>query len=169
MELTDGLVTLRPPAEADAAQLVAGVRHAQPELYPWLPWATEDYDLADALQWINVQLDPHPFVVLNPDGEIIGTTGLNAIDEANGRANLGYWLRTDQAGNGYATRATTLLADYGLTTLGLNRIEIIMSVENEPSRAVARRSGAAYEGVLRNRLLLHGRLHDAHSYSMIPD
>ncbi len=169
MELTDGTVTLRPPLEADAPGIVAGVRASQAELYPWLPWATEDYDLGDALPWINLQLDPHPFVIIDPAGDIVGSAGLNAIDEANGRANLGYWLRTDRAGHGYATRATVLLANYGMATVGLHRVEIVMSVENEASRAVARRSGAAYEGVLRNRLLLHGRLHDAHSYSLIPD
>jgi RimJ/RimL family protein N-acetyltransferase len=108
-------------------------------------------------------------VIIDPAGDIVGSAGLNAIDEANGRANLGYWLRTDRAGHGYATRATVLLANYGMATVGLHRVEIVMSVENEASRAVARRSGAAYEGVLRNRLLLHGRLHDAHSYSLIPD
>lgn len=169
MELTDGIVTLRPPVEADAPEIVAGVRSSQQELYPWLPWATADYDLPDALQWINLQLDPHPHVIVDQTNQVVGTTGLNGIDEQHGRANLGYWLRTDRSGNGFATRATSLLAHHGLTTLGFHRIEIIMSVENEPSRAVARRSGAVYEGVLRNRLLLHGRLHDAHSYSIIAD
>lgn len=169
MELTDGNVILRPPVEADAEGLAAGVRVSHNELHPWLPWAKADYDMADALPWINLTLDPHPFVIIDPAGNLVGGVGLNAIDEENRRANLGYWLRTDATGHGYATAATKLMARYGMETLGLQRIEIIMSTENEPSRAVARRSGAAYEGVLRNRLLLHGKQHDAHSYSLIPE
>ncbi|MEM7326296.1 MAG: GNAT family N-acetyltransferase [Actinomycetota bacterium] len=168
MELTDGIVTIRPPIDADAGEIVEGVRLSHNELYPWMPWAKADYDLADAMPWIDGQLDPHPFVIIAPDGHVVGTIGLNGIDTINGIANLGYWLRTDRAGNGYATMASKLVADYGLTALAFQRIEIVMSVENEPSRAVARRTGAAYEGVLRNRLRLHGRMHDAHSYSLIP-
>lgn len=169
MELTDGHVTLRRPVADDAEAIVAGVRHAQPELAPWMPWAVGDYDPADALRWINLELDPHPFVIINKAATIVGSVGLNGIDESNMLANLGYWLRTDAVGNGYATAATKLLATYGIDQIGLHRIEIIMSTENEPSRRVAERAGATYEGVLRNRLRLHGRSHDAHSFSITPD
>lgn len=168
VELTDGNVTLRRPVEDEAASIIEGVRHSHAELYPWLPWARADYGLADALSWIRLTLDPHPFVIMDSAGAIVGGVGLNGIDEAHGLANLGYWLRTDAVGNGYATSATRLLAAHGLETLDLHRIEIVMSVENEPSRQVAIRAGAAYEGVLRNRLRLHGKSHDAHSYSLIP-
>jgi RimJ/RimL family protein N-acetyltransferase len=59
-----------------------------------------------------------------------------------------------------------VLAGYGLGTLGLQRLEIVMSVENHASRRVAERVGADHEGILRCRLLLHGRSHDAHSFSL---
>lgn len=168
MELTDGNITLRPPVEDDASSIVNGVRRSHDELHPWLPWARADYSTADALAWITVTLDPHPYVITDSAGAIVGGVGLTGVDDTNGLANLGYWIRTDAVGNGYATSATKLLAAHGLTTLGFQRIEIVMSVENEPSRRVAIRSDAAYEGVLRNRLRLHGRMHDAHSYSLIP-
>lgn len=38
----------------------------------------------------------------------------------------------------------------------LNRIEIRVDTENQPSQAVARRAGYAREGVLRKFMMLHG-------------
>ena len=60
------------------------------------------------------------------------------------------------------------LATFGLEALELERIEIIMSTSNEKSRRVAEKTGARFEGTLRNRLRLHQKLHDAHVYSIIP-
>ena len=99
--MTDGTVTVRPPHPDDVDQIVEAVQASQAELYPWLPWATEDYGPDNARPWLEGELDRHPMVIVGPDGHIIGGTGLNALDDTNGRANLGYWLRTDANGNGY--------------------------------------------------------------------
>ena len=167
--LTDGIVTLRPPTEADAPVLVAAVAASLPELEPYMPWASASYDVEMALTWFRGERDrdEQRFLILGDDGVMAGVCGLNTFNEANHFANLGYWLRSDRTGRGWATRATRLLARYGLTEAGLERVEIIMSVENGPSRRVAERAGATYEGTLRHRLLLHGRYHDADLFSLI--
>lgn len=169
MELTDGRIVLRTPTEDDAAPVAAAVQSSLAELRPWMPWATEDYDEVGARQWINGEIEPGALalVILDEDNRIVGTTGLNHFDEPNRRANLGYWIRTDATGRGYATAATRLVAAHGLAARRLERIEIIMSVENEASRRVAERAGALYEGVLRARLRLEDRQHDVHSYAIL--
>ncbi len=167
MKLVDGDLIVRPPTASDAAEIAAAVRFSIEELLPWMVWASSDYDTADAETWAAKKLDPYPFVITSEAGEIIGTTGLNGLDEVNLRANLGYWLRSDQTGRGYATRATKLIARFGLEVVGLERIEVVMSVKNAPSRAVAERSGATYEGVARHRLRYNGEPHDAYMYSFI--
>lgn len=169
MELVDGDLTVRPPTVSDAAEIAAAVRFSINELQPWMVWASPAYAVEDAAIWAAKKLDPYPFVLTNEAGAIIGSTGLNGLDEVNKRANLGYWLRSDQVGHGYATRATKLIARFGLEVVGLERIEVVMSVRNEPSRAVAQRSGATYEGVARSRLLYDGEPHDAHIFSFIRD
>jgi RimJ/RimL family protein N-acetyltransferase len=170
MELTDGDLTLRPPTPADAPAIVDGVQASLDALEPWMPWANRRYDETAALDWIHNRVDPSsvPFVLIDGSGQFAGSAGLNGIDDLNARANLGYWVRTGATGNGFATRATKLIAAYGIAKMKLHRIEIIMSVENEPSRRVAERAGATYEGVLRGRLLLQGRHHDAHSFAILP-
>lgn len=167
--LTDGVVTLRQPVDADAPAVSAAVLESLAELTPYMPWATAAYDDAAALEWIRGEREPDEvqYLILGDDGMVAGGCGLNLFNQVNRFANLGYWLRSDRTGRGWATRATALLARHGLTGLGLERVEIMMAVENEASRRVAERAGATFEGTLRHRFLLHGRYHDAYLYSLI--
>jgi RimJ/RimL family protein N-acetyltransferase len=170
MELTDGTITLRPPVDADLPELADAVRSSQAELAPFMPWAAGVYDGADTLAWIRGEhgVDERSFVIVGPQGGIIGACGLNGFSELNKFANLGYWIRTSATGHGYATRAARLLAAHGFAGHSLARIEISMSVENVASRRVAEHVGAHHEGVMRNRFLLEGRHHDAHLFSLVP-
>jgi RimJ/RimL family protein N-acetyltransferase len=169
MELSNDVVTLRTPVRADAPAVAAAVQASLEAIQPWMPWATDDYGIGHAMAWITGELEPDAvgFVIVDDDGQIVGSCGLNGFDVLNLRANLGYWLRPDRTGRGYATAATRLVAAHGFDRLDLQRIEIIMSVENEPSRRVAERAGALHEGVLRNRLRLHGRQHDADAFAYL--
>ena len=168
--LTDGITTLRSPTDDDAPAVADAVRRSLETLSPWMPWAHGAYGLDDALAWARREIEPdaHPFVVLSDD-RLVGTAGLNHIDSLNRVADLGYWLTADAVGQGHATRATRLLLRHAFETRGLHRIQILMSVENEPSRRVAERVGAVHEGVMRGRLLLNGRHHDAHLYAVTAD
>lgn len=167
--LSDGRLTLRHPEESDADAVVTAVLASINELSPWMPWATPAYDASTAKLWISGQLgDVHRFVMVDEDSEIIGSCGLNRLDE-NGCANLGYWVRSDRAGKGIATAATRLLHDFGLGGAGLHRLEVIMSVRNEASHRVAEKAGAHYEGIMRGALLLSGEHHDAHLWSFTAD
>ena len=163
--LSNGVITLRRPTSEDAADIAAAVQASLPELEPWMPWATSRYDEAAALQWM-ANPSVYAFAIIDVYGSIVGICGLNAIDELNKRANLGYWLRADCTGRGLATAAATLLTTHALEDLTMVRLEIIMAVDNHASRRVAERVGATHEGVLGNRLLLHGQVHDAHSFAI---
>ena len=79
------------------------------------------------------------------------------------------YLKIFFIGNGYATAATKLLIEFGIRQLQLKRIEIVAPIENISSQKVAERAGACKEGISRNRLLIHNKLHDAVIYSFIPD
>jgi RimJ/RimL family protein N-acetyltransferase len=56
------------------------------------------------------------------------------------------------------------MSPLNLSTQGL---EIIAASDNLPSQRVAEKAGARREGLLRHRLLLGGRPHDALIYSLI--
>jgi RimJ/RimL family protein N-acetyltransferase len=167
--LSNEVCALRLPVEADADELASCVMRSLPELSRWMPWATADYDRDAALAWLrgDIEADAHNFLIIDHDGAIAGSCGLNQIDRLNNRANLGYWVRSDRAGRGLATAAARLVARHGLSELGLQRVEIVMGVENVASRRVAERAGAIFEGTMRDRLRLHERYHDAHLYSIV--
>ncbi|BAN01961.1 GNAT family N-acetyltransferase [Ilumatobacter coccineus] len=159
---------LRQPVDADAVAVATAVQASLAELLPWMPWASADYDEAMALAWIRGETgDPYRFAIVDDDGVLVGTCGLNGVDELNRSANLGYWVRTDRAGNGLATAATRLVAEFGLREAGYQRLEIKMSTRNHASRRVAEKAGATHEGVARSSLLLHGEFHDAHVWSIL--
>ena len=68
-------------------------------------------------------------------------------------------------GEGGVTRRPGPLGDCGL---GLQRVEIFISNHNIASRMAARKSGAHFEGVLRNKIRWDDRAYDAHIFSFVP-
>lgn len=105
------------------------------------------------------------------DGEtdqIVGVAFLNQINRTHQLGNLGYMVRTSRTGEGIATEAARLVAQFGFEELGLQRIEIVVHPENAPSLKVAEKLGAKREGLLRNRLLLHDVPSFAYMHSLIP-
>ena len=83
-------------------------------------------------------------------------------------ANLSYQIRTSRTGEGIASEAARLVAQYGFQELGLQRIEVVVAVDNAPSLRVAEKIGAFREGLLRNRLRIKGSPRDAYMHSLIP-
>jgi RimJ/RimL family protein N-acetyltransferase len=65
-----------------------------------------------------------------------------------------YALLPAARGRGVATAVLDGFSRWGFATLGLRRIQLLIDVDNDASRAVARRAGYVEEGVLRERLLL---------------
>jgi ribosomal-protein-serine acetyltransferase len=66
-----------------------------------------------------------------------------------------------------AAKAALLVARLGFEDLELHRVEIVIAVENERSQRVAEKTGAQREGVLRNRLSIAARRHDAVMFSLV--
>jgi RimJ/RimL family protein N-acetyltransferase len=166
-------IKIRHYRESDAPELYAAVRESLAELSQWMPWAHAEYTLADAANWIGTTQNGHAdgsmydFAIVSGDGRYLGGCGLNQISRFNAVANLGYWVRTSATGRGVAVRAVKLLSDWALRNTDLNRLEILAAVENVRSQRVAEKAGAHRDGVLKKRLMLHGRTTDAVLYSLI--
>jgi ribosomal-protein-serine acetyltransferase len=172
--LTDGVITLHRYRMDDVPDLVAAAHESVGTVFPWLPWCHEGYKVEEAESWIASQVKAwdeaanFEFCIRTASGEHVGGGGINSLNKEHPLANLGYWVRTSQQGKGYATRAARLLAEFGIKDLGLQRVEIYAAVGNHASLRVIEKTGAQREGILRNRIFLHGRPHDAVGHSMIP-
>lgn len=172
--LSDPPLTLQPLREEQAPALYRAVRASLEDLIPWMSWAHRDYSLAEARDWVRMANRQwregryYGFGIFGQDGELIGISSLGQIHPYYRFANLGYWVHHAYRGQGIAGRAARLVARFGFESLGLLRIEIVIATENYASRRVAEKIGAHFEGILRNRLIVHGQVQDAAMYSLIP-
>lgn len=175
IELLDQGLLLRTYREGDAPLLFEAVRESIPEVSRWLPWCHPNYSIEESREFVAsrhgaAQGDEHySFAVFDTSDprRLLGGAGINFINRVHQFANLGYWVRTSAAGQGIATRATRVAARFGFEQLRIQRIEIVAAVKNVASQRVAERAGAVREGILRNRLLIHGEPQDAVMYSLL--
>ena len=171
MNATDE-VCIRPYRVEDAPALWEAVIQSRAQLEPWMPWCHANYSIEDARSWIEEQVDAREqetafeFLIASSAGSYLGGAGLNQIDTANQRANVGYWVRSSVTGNGVATRAVRLIRDWAFQNTELVRLEILVAVGNVASHRVAEKCGAIREGVLKRRLMLHGTARDATMFSI---
>lgn len=101
------------------------------------------------------------------DDRVIGGVTLFAIDRAQGRAEIGYSLRSDQWGRGLAREALRLALAHAFDTLGLRRVEADIDPRNTRSCGLAERMGFVREGVLRERWLVADALQDSAMYGLL--
>jgi RimJ/RimL family protein N-acetyltransferase len=121
------------------------------------------YDRKDAEEWIERNLRRYAehghgiyAVVLKTTGDVIGDCGL-AIQQIAGGPELevGYHLRRDQWGHGYATEAARACIAYAFREFGAEKVVSLIRPENLPSRRVAERNGMEVEGEVTHSGLPH--------------
>jgi RimJ/RimL family protein N-acetyltransferase len=170
---TSGSISIRPYTPDQAEDLLAAARESVREVHPWLPWCHPDYAIEEARSWIEHQVsafargEEHEFAIFGPSGRYAGGCGVNLVVQSQGRANIGYWVRSSEMGKGVAVAAVRLVAAWAFRNTALERLEIVVAVGNARSQRVAEKVGAVREGVLRRRLFLHDTFHDAIMYSLV--
>jgi len=175
IELTDGMIVLRPANPDHAARLYVAIRESLDDLRPWMSWACDGHSIEDTQSWLDMQPEQwvqdraYEFVIRDAaTGDVLGACGLNNVNRAFRMANLGYWVRSAVTGRGIATRATRLLAQFAFSRLDLVRVEILAAVGNKASQRVAIKAGATREGTLRNRSVTGTLVRDAVMHSLVP-
>ncbi|MBE2239989.1 MAG: GNAT family N-acetyltransferase [Caldilineaceae bacterium] len=153
---------LRAPRPGDGAALNAGVVESLAELRPWMPWAVDAPSMADseevvrraAAKWL-AREDFMLALWRKDTGEFVGGSGLHRLNWAVPAVEIGYWVRTSLAGQGYITEAVSAITRFAFDVIGAHRVEIRCDERNERSAAVARRAGFDLEGILRNEARHH--------------
>lgn len=166
---------IRPFRMSDAPGFVQAVFESLPNLSTWMPWCHDDYAIDDAEAWFaacadNLQAEiSYDFGIFSLDGQVLyGGISINPVNREHNFANVGYWVRLAQQRRGVATRAVRRIAEYGFNELGLTRLEILAEPDNRASCRVAEKSGAQFEGIARNRLMINDALRNAAVYALIP-
>lgn len=156
----------------DAPAVFRAVDESRVEVSRWMDWCRPTYALRDAEDWIRSSLDGYEDGTCFQFGifggrRFLGSCGLSRVDRDADVANLGYWVRTSAAGQGIAPDAALRVISWAFANTDLERIEILAAVGNRRSQRVAEKIGAVKEGVLRRRLAVFGRHHDAVIYSVV--
>jgi ribosomal-protein-serine acetyltransferase len=166
-------VRLRRYTAADAGSVHEAARESTAEIFPWMQWCRPDFSLADAESWVNQRESlfregrEYSFAIIGTDDRYLGTCDLNQINDAARFGNVGYWIRTSASGRGVAPRAIRQLTRFAFESTDLIRLEIVCAAGNVRSQRAAEKAGAAREGILKDRLFLHGRPHDAVLYAIV--
>lgn len=155
---------LRVPCAGDGAAIYEAQMESLAELRPWMPWVHDELsiDVSEksarlaVAKWISredLRFSMHD----KHTGRFLGGTGLHRPSWDDRRFEIGYWIRTSEAGKGYVTEAVHAMTSYAMDVLDAQRVEIRMDTRNERSWRVAERAGFKLEAVLeRDRKALDG-------------
>jgi RimJ/RimL family protein N-acetyltransferase len=154
--------------------LFEAVHESRNELIRFVSWYSPGYSMEDARRWLQARERErfegrsYDFAITDAqNGELIGGCGIDRIQSKDCQGNLYFWVRTSRTKKGAATAAAAAIASFGLATLHLIRLEMIVAETNFPGQAVAEKIGASREIRLPNRLILHGEILHAYLFSMV--
>lgn len=142
------------------------------ELRVWMPWAA-DTSLEATLTYASLvhrrwAAGLEWSFTMFEDESAVGAISLMRYAPERKTAEMGYWIRSDRAGQGLVTEAGAALCRFGFDELHLNRIEIMVAVDNHPSIKVAMKLGFTREGVMRQASLGGDRTwQDLYLYSLL--
>ena len=101
------------------------------------------------------------FAALDGDGRLVGLALAFGIDLKEGEAELGYIVAPEARGRGVGTAILRALTDWAFAATPVDRIRLVVDVENPASLRVAAGAGYAREGVMRSVHFKNGRRIDA--------
>lgn len=141
-------LTIRRWQLRDAPLLHEAIESSIVELRRFTPWVIPDSPelptLTARLERFRTQFDTGEssiYGIFDCAGtRVIGQVGLYAR-VGPGALELGYFIRTDAAGRGYATEAARALVDLAFSETNVARIELRCEPENKASVAIAQRLG----------------------------
>lgn len=150
-------LTIRCPLPGDGEELCQAILESQPELIPWMPWAVGEHtvesteiNVREAYAKFLRREDLRLSLYLKDTSTLVGSSGLHRINWKIPKFEIGYWVRTKFAGNGYITEATAAITDFAFATLGAARVEIRCDEKNTRSAAIPPKIGYLLEGILQN-------------------
>ncbi|WP_455676031.1 GNAT family N-acetyltransferase [Pradoshia sp.] len=150
-------IYLRSCKPGDGPMVFEAVSASIKELKPWMPWANtaqsedaSEANIRESYAEFILRKDLRLHIMRSSDDVFLGATGLHRIDWNALKFEIGYWVDSRHAKNGYVTEAVNLLSRFAFDELKANRIEIRVDTENKDSRRIPENTGFTLEGILRH-------------------
>ena len=156
--LTYGFITLRPLEEKDIPNIFKSCQDPIISKFTRVPF---DYTLAHAEFFVREKTPKSiaektelAFAIDYGNGnerEFAGVISFHSMNLPDLIAELGYWISADVRGKGVGTTAAHMLTNFGFESMGFERIEALVDVENLLSRRLLISAGYTLEGILRKK------------------
>lgn len=168
--LTDGEIRLRPWERRDVPAMTVACQ--DPEIPRWtvVPRNYTERHARDFIAGTGSDIAAGrelPLAIVDMDDSVLGALGLSNFDWHDLKGEIGYWMAAESRRRGIGARATRMLAVWALTSLGLERLELLANPENEASLRLAERAGFTREGTLRRYRRRHGVREDLVMFSLL--
>jgi ribosomal-protein-alanine N-acetyltransferase len=125
-----------------------------------IAWATGLAASGDGVRW----------AIRDRAGAFVGTAGFNAlIRERGARGEVAYDVVRPRWRQGVMAEVLPVVLHHGFESLGLHRIEAMVTPGNTPSAALLERHGFAREAVLRDYAFWKGRYWDQWLFARLAD
>lgn len=111
----------------------------------------------------------HLMMLDRAGNRIVGSISLFHADWEVRSAEIGYGVRGDERGKGYATEALAAVSRWALSAGGIQRAWLTANTDNGASVRVAEKAGLTREGTLRRTGLEDDGLHDQALFSLLDD
>lgn len=132
--------------------------------------ATEPISRAGEEEWIDSLYDGgHVQFLVCIDGDSVGTIGMEEPNDAWGTTEVGYMIRPEHWGNGYATDALRSLCGYAFEERRLAKVVGQAYATNPASSRVMEKVGFTKEGVLRAEAYVEGERVDVNRYGLLAE
>ena len=127
-------------------------------LYKYIkfPNLTKDEELECIKTWI-AEADGSKYerwvIERKSDGSVVGNIDVNTVVKKHNYCNVGYTIRYDYWGNGYAAEALKVVSDHLLNNSGYYLVECSCNELNKRSSKVMLKAGFKKDGYIANRRL----------------
>ena len=168
----DGL-TVRQVQHSDIPEVLRAIEESLPELQRFLHFAHTPQTVETQI----ARLRERPDFSLGAfqEARFLASLGLMPRVPLNPNGvEIGYWVRTGEAGQGLATLLTRVLIIYCVEGLGMDRVQIAHDPDNVASERVVQKCGFVLEGRQRNSVEAFSyeglsKNRDSMTYSLLPD
>ena len=152
---TDRLI-LRRYKESDIDAIYEIITDERLSKHIKFPKLSKQEELECIRQWIS-EADESKYekwvIELKKDGTVVGNIDVNTVVKKHNYCNVGYTIRYDYWGNGYASEALEAVSNHLLENSGYYLVECSCNELNIQSSKVMLKAGFKKDGYIKNRRL----------------
>lgn len=149
-------LTLRRYQESDIDAIYDIITDPRLSTYMKFPKLTKEEELECIKKWIKEadESEKEKWVIERKrDSAVVGNIEVVSVTKKHNYCNVGYTIRYDYWGNGYATEALKAVSEYLLNDRGYYLVECSCNELNKQSSKVMLKAGFKKDGYIANRRL----------------